>query len=239
MSLSKLFVFLFPGIHFLHGPIHFPDWFGCCWPPLLYPALHFLLEDFISSYYYSPHSCSPICNSAIKCSASSILWSFSFGFCVVITFLCAASRSSPSFISYILGPESLLLVHLQCICWITFQKFAIPKEMQKNFDKWTRKMFSSCHKLGTPAPQVHPSLEFEVLAPAGIVDLLPAKAKFPSASTANSDLQLPLQKFLSPSLHCPLSCMSHFHLRCLEKMFMNSCHRRLKHTTVSNTTAWE
>ena len=219
MSLSKLFVFLFPGIHFLHGPIHFLDWFGYCWPPCCTQLYIFCWRiSFLHTITAHTHA-HQFCNSVIKCSASSVLWSFSFGFCVVITFLCAASRSSPSFICYILGPESLLLVHLQCICWITFQKFAIPKEMQKNFDKWTRKMFSSCHKLGTPAPQVHPSLEFEVLAPAGIVDLLPAKAKFPSASTANSDLQLPLQKLLTPSLHCPLSCMSHFHLRCLEKIF--------------------
>ena len=56
---------------------------------------------------------------------------------------------------------------------LLFKKFTIPKEIQEQFEKWSRKMCTTCHKIPAPVSHVHLSLDFECPAPLGIVELFP------------------------------------------------------------------
>ena len=45
---------------------------------------------------------------------------------------------------------------------------------------------TSSHKIALSVSRVHPSQDFKVPTPTGIVDILPAKAKFPTTSAPTS-----------------------------------------------------
>ena len=103
---------------------------------------------------------------------------------------------------------------------LLFKKFTIPKEMQEQFDKWSRRMCTTCHEIPAPVSMVHLFLEFECPAPPGIVELLSTKGKgqrlakcvsAPTATTPNSGS--------SRCLHSPHFFMNHFQLRCSD----NNC----------------
>ena len=53
-----------------------------------------------------------------------------------------------------------------------FAKFVIPKSMQNDFPKWSRKIMSDAFKIPPPPSQIHPSCDVKVPAPEGIIPLL-------------------------------------------------------------------
>ena len=103
--------------------------------PLSYPALHYLLEEFIPPFYYNQ------------------------AYLALQTFLTHTHKyldqNSASWFNHNAFIELMLML-------IAIPK---DMHAQQHFDKWSIQMRTTCHKIPAPVSQVHLSLEFECPTP--------------------------------------------------------------------------